>query len=127
MGCSADVPLSFSLPPPTPSYSYSPQDVKTKKRYGRLQKALGDHSLLAGSPQDAMEHFVVAADLSRVVGDWVFQAAALEGQASAKVGGCWLGGRARWEGRRRAVQVGEDMPRDGRMPLSHWFPVPAAS
>lgn len=40
-----------------------------------------------------MEHFVVAADLSRVVGDWVFQAAALEGQASAKVGGCWLRGQ----------------------------------
>lgn len=41
-----------------------------------------------------MEHFVVAADLSRVVGDWVFQAAALEGQASAKVGGGWLRSRA---------------------------------
>ncbi|KAL6781628.1 hypothetical protein ACKKBF_B08795 [Auxenochlorella protothecoides x Auxenochlorella symbiontica] len=63
---------------------YSDEEVKTKKRYGRLQKAMGDHCLLAGSPRDALDHFNVAADLCRVVGDWVFQAGALEGQASAK-------------------------------------------
>ncbi len=30
----------------------SVQELKTKKRYGRLQKAMGDYCLLAGSPQD---------------------------------------------------------------------------
>lgn len=82
----------------TPLSTSCMQEVKTKKRYGRLQKAMGDHCLLAGSPRDALDHFNVAADLCRVVGDWVFQAGALEGQASAKVRG--LDGRRggeRWD------------------------------
>jgi hypothetical protein len=33
------------------------QELKTKKRYGRLQKAMGDHCLLAGSPLDAQDHY----------------------------------------------------------------------
>lgn len=40
------------LPPPAPA-----QELKTKKRYGRLQKAMGDHCLLAGSPLDAQDHY----------------------------------------------------------------------
>ena len=34
-----------------------PQELKTKKRYGRLQKAMGDYCLLAGSPLDAQDHY----------------------------------------------------------------------
>ena len=33
------------------------QEIKTKKRYCRLQKAMGDHCLLAGSPLDAQDHY----------------------------------------------------------------------
>ena len=32
---------------------FSAQELKTKKRYGRLQKSMGDYCLLAGSPLDA--------------------------------------------------------------------------
>ena len=38
-------------------YRAAPQEIKTKKRYGRLQKAMGDHCLLAGSPLDAQDHY----------------------------------------------------------------------
>ena len=56
-----------------------------KKRYGRLQKALADISLLAGSPADAQDHYTTAAELCRVSNDWLWTAAALQGIAHAKV------------------------------------------
>ncbi len=56
-----------------------------KKRYGRLQKAMGDISLLAGSPSDAFDHYITATELSQTSNDWVWRAAALEGTAQAKV------------------------------------------
>ena len=59
-----------------------------KKRYGRLQKALADISLLAGSPADAQDHYNTAAELCRVSNDWLWTAAALQGLANAKV--CFL-------------------------------------
>ena len=61
------------------------QELVQKKRYGRLQKALADISLLAGSPADAQDHYTTAADLARVSNDWVWAAAALQGLAHAKV------------------------------------------
>ena len=57
-----------------------------KRRYGRLQKAMGDVSLLAGSPTDAIEHYTTAIDLSKACGDVVWTGAAIAGVASAKVG-----------------------------------------
>lgn len=61
------------------------QELVRKKRYGRLQKALADISLLAGSPGDAHDHYTTAAELCRVSSDWLWTAAALQGIAHAKV------------------------------------------
>ena len=61
------------------------QELVRKKRYGRLQKALADISLLAGSPADAQDHYTTAAELCRVSNDWLWTAAALQGIAHAKV------------------------------------------
>lgn len=61
------------------------QELVRKKRYGRLQKALADISLLAGSPADAHDHYSTAAELCRVSNDWLWTAAALQGIAHAKV------------------------------------------
>ena len=61
------------------------QELVRKKRYGRLQKALADISLLAGSPADAQDHYTTAAELCRVSNDWLWTAAALQGLANAKV------------------------------------------
>lgn len=71
--------LAHAFPPPL-------QELKTKKRYGRVQKSMGDHCLLAGSPLDAQEHYSVAADLARTCADWIWLGEALSGFASAKVG-----------------------------------------
>ncbi len=62
------------------------QEMTRKRRYGRLQKAMGDVSLLAGSPADAIEHYTTAIDLSKACGDVVWTGAAIAGVASAKVG-----------------------------------------
>ena len=59
-----------------------------KRRYGRLQKAMGDFSLLAGSPADAADHYNTASELSRICNDSVWCAAALIGMANAKVRRC---------------------------------------
>jgi hypothetical protein len=58
-------------------------EMKTKRRYVRLQKLFGDYSLLAGSPLDAQEHYSTAADLARTVGDLVYLSGALEGYAAS--------------------------------------------
>lgn len=63
------------------------QEMVRKRRYGRLQKAMGDFCLLAGSPTDAADHFTTAAELSRNCNDSVWCAAAFMGLASAKVRG----------------------------------------
>lgn len=33
------------------------QELREKKRWGRLQKAKGDIALISGSPRDAFEHY----------------------------------------------------------------------
>jgi hypothetical protein len=45
------------------------QELKEKKRWGRLQKAKGDWALLAGSPRDAFEHYKSGMELSKAAGD----------------------------------------------------------
>jgi hypothetical protein len=57
-----------------------------KRRYCRLQKSMGDVSLLAGSPADAADHYLTAIDLARQCSDTVWHGAALAGLASTKVG-----------------------------------------
>ena len=68
------------------------QEMTRKRRYGRLQKAMGDYSLLAGSPVDAADHYNTAAELSRISSDYIWCAAAFIGLANAKVctGTCCL-------------------------------------
>ena len=46
---------------------------------------MGDVSLLAGSPADAIEHYSTAIDLSKACADVVWTGAAFGGIASAKV------------------------------------------
>eukprot|EP00951_Prasinocladus_malaysianus_P031373 scaffold300249_cov51-Prasinocladus_malaysianus.AAC.1 len=60
------------------------QEVARKRRHGRLRKAMGDHCLLAGSPQNAADHYMTAIDLSRAVNDFVWLGSALEGHICAK-------------------------------------------
>lgn len=61
------------------------QEMMRKRRYCRVQKAMGDVSLLAGSPADAAEHYLTAVDLARTCSDSAWHGAALAGLASAKV------------------------------------------
>jgi hypothetical protein len=56
-----------------------------KRRYCRVQKAMGDASLLAGSPADAAEHYLTAVDLARTCSDTAWHGTALAGLATAKV------------------------------------------
>lgn len=58
---------------------------RTKRKYGRVQKAMGDYALLSGSPLDATEHYNTAVELSRASQDWVYVSAALEGIITAKL------------------------------------------
>ena len=58
---------------------------RTKRKYGRVQKAMGDYALLAGSPIDALDHYNTAVELARVASDWVYVAAALEGIVTSKL------------------------------------------
>jgi hypothetical protein len=48
------------------------QELKEKKRWGRLQKAKGDWALLAGSPRDAFEHYKSSMELSKAAGDAIW-------------------------------------------------------
>jgi hypothetical protein len=66
-------------------YSGEDDAGRTKRKYGRLQKALGDYALLAGSPLDALDHYTTATDLGRASTDWTWAAAAMEGYASARL------------------------------------------
>eukprot|EP00850_Spirogloea_muscicola_P006670 SM000032S12054 [mRNA] locus=s32:184948:190760:- [translate_table: standard] len=56
-----------------------------KKRLGRVQKAMGDFCLLAGSAQDAHLHYATAAELARLTGDLFWLAGAIEGSLCALV------------------------------------------
>eukprot|EP00850_Spirogloea_muscicola_P015526 SM000119S25669 [mRNA] locus=s119:300248:306065:- [translate_table: standard] len=56
-----------------------------KKRLGRVQKAMGDFCLLAGSAQDAHLHYSTAAELARLTGDLFWLAGAIEGSLCALV------------------------------------------
>lgn len=76
--------------------------VAKKKRYGRLQKAMGDYSLLAGSPADASDHYQTSADLAGACNDSIWLGAAIEGMAHAKVR---EGGREGWTERRMDGQT----------------------
>jgi hypothetical protein len=61
------------------------QELVKKRRIGRLQKAMGDYSLLAGSAVDAADHYQTAADLARACNDFIWLGAAIEGLAHARV------------------------------------------
>eukprot|EP00883_Tetradesmus_obliquus_P010940 jgi/Sobl393_1/3671/SZX73191.1 len=61
------------------------EELKEKRRWGRLQKAKGDWALLAGSPRDAFEHYKSGMELSRAAGDAIWFGAAVEGLAHARV------------------------------------------
>ena len=50
-----------------------------------MQKAMGDFSLLAGSPTDAADHYGAAIELARNSNDHLWMAAAFMGMANAKV------------------------------------------
>ncbi|CAD7698253.1 unnamed protein product [Ostreobium quekettii] len=63
----------------------SEEEVKHRRRHTRLEKLLADLSMLAGSPGDAAEHYNTCIELSKMCGDSVWGAAALEGMAEAKV------------------------------------------
>lgn len=67
------------------SQSFTPQELLRKRRFGRLQKVMGDYSLLAGSPGDAIEKYQAAADLARASSDFIWAGASLEGLAHARV------------------------------------------
>lgn len=60
--------------------------VDTKKRaLGRVKKQLGDLSLMAGSPSEALIQYGTAIDILRGTGDFLWMAAALEGQCVASL------------------------------------------
>lgn len=75
------------LGPALSSVAFASEDEpqRTKRKYARVQKAMGDYALLSGSPLDAAEHYATAVDLARVSQDWVYVAAASEGLISAKL------------------------------------------
>ena len=61
-------------------------DSRYKKRcLGRIKKNLGDLSLLAGLPCDALTHYTAAIDVLKSVSDWLWLAAAIEGQCVASL------------------------------------------
>lgn len=64
--------------------SLSSEEV-TKRRLGRIQKAIGDYCLLAGSALDAHKHYKSALDVTKLCNDLFWQAGALEGITTAIV------------------------------------------
>lgn len=67
------------------AFATEDETQRTKRKYGRVQKAMGDYALLSGSPLDATEHYNTAVELSRASQDWVYVSAALEGIITAKL------------------------------------------
>ncbi|XP_026288363.2 protein brunelleschi isoform X1 [Frankliniella occidentalis] len=56
-----------------------------KKCMGRMIKHLGDLSLQAGVPHEALQHYISALDTLRSVNDWLWLGGAAEGLCSASV------------------------------------------
>ena len=69
----------------TAPYAAEDDGGRIKRKYARLQKAMGDYSLLAGSPLDAVDHYNTAVELGRAALDWTAAASAMEGYAAAKL------------------------------------------
>ena len=67
------------------AFATEDETQRTKRKYGRVQKAMGDYALLSGSPLDATEHYTTAVELSKASQDWVYVSAALEGIITAKL------------------------------------------
>ncbi len=67
------------------AFATEDETQRTKRKYGRVQKAMGDYALLSGSPLDATEHYNTAVELSKSSQDWVYVSAALEGIITAKL------------------------------------------
>ena len=65
--------------------AYAQQELVKKRRYGRLQKTMGDYSLMAGSPADAADHYQTSADLARSCNDSIWLGASLQGLVHSKV------------------------------------------
>ena len=59
--------------------------LQKKQQLGRVQKSIGDHCLLAGSPEDAHDHYMTATDLARQSGDIIWHAGAIEGLVASLV------------------------------------------
>jgi hypothetical protein len=77
-------PMSTPLDPPE-AFPNEEEATKTKRRYARAQKIMGDVALLAGSPLDAADHYTTAAELARVCMDHIWSASAMEGYLAAKL------------------------------------------
>ncbi|CAI7783370.1 unnamed protein product [Closterium sp. NIES-53] len=69
-----------------------------KKRLARIQKAIGDYCLLAGSPLDARSHYGTAIELGRLTNstDPLWLAGALEGHVSTLAHSCPLDARSHY-------------------------------
>eukprot|EP01025_Chloroclados_australasicus_P033741 TRINITY_DN3449_c1_g1_i6.p1 TRINITY_DN3449_c1_g1~~TRINITY_DN3449_c1_g1_i6.p1 ORF type:complete len:1325 (-),score=173.53 TRINITY_DN3449_c1_g1_i6:756-4730(-) len=65
--------------------SLSEDDIKKKKQYGRLRKFMGDCCMLAGTPRDAIEHYITGIEMAKQSGDAVWHGALLQSLSSAKV------------------------------------------
>lgn len=65
--------------------SLNSSEVNRKRKLGRVQKAMGDYCLPAGSPSDANSHYFTAIELARLTGYSFWQAGAIEGYVCATV------------------------------------------
>jgi hypothetical protein len=63
--------------------SLNSDEVNKKRKLGRVQKTMGDCCLLAGSPSDAIAHYLTAIELARLTGDLLWHAGAIEGHVCA--------------------------------------------
>ena len=50
-----------------------------------MKKHIGDLSLLAGLPQDALCHYTIAIEQLRIINDMLWLAAAIEGQCASSI------------------------------------------
>ncbi|EFJ18496.1 hypothetical protein SELMODRAFT_419889 [Selaginella moellendorffii] len=67
-------------------WTHTSRSSKAKRRrLERVQKTMGDYSLLAGSPADAISHYNTAMELSRHTGDSLWNAGEIEGSICALV------------------------------------------
>jgi hypothetical protein len=65
--------------------SVNSDEVNKKRKLGRVQKTMGDYCLLAGSPSDAIAHYLTAIELARLTGDLLWHAGAIESHVCALV------------------------------------------